>query len=117
MTSHRLLLLQLATSIKENEFTKYVPLVNKTTWEDWVTNQKCSASVAMGFGYQGVKWENGTPKDKNAPFNPVMQCVKLAVLPPHICQLGFDESMFCAIDPLSEGRDPCQVINTTLFGT
>ncbi|GJQ79385.1 hypothetical protein Trydic_g16244 [Trypoxylus dichotomus] len=103
-----LCVLKLASDINENEYTKYVPIINSSLWEDWIVGQHCRAAVAMGFGYQGIKWENGTPKDPNAPYNPIMQCVQLSIIPPDVCQLGMDETMFCAIDPLSEGRDPCQ---------
>ncbi|GJQ79388.1 hypothetical protein Trydic_g16247 [Trypoxylus dichotomus] len=103
-----LCVLQLSTDIAENDYTKYVPIVNISVFKAWNDNKDCLTSVAMGFGYQGVKYENDTPKDPNAPYNPVMQCVELSIITPEICDLGMDDSMFCAIDPLSEGRDPCQ---------
>lgn len=66
-------------------------------------------AVAMGFGYQGIKYPNETPKDSYRPYNPVMQCIVLTIPEAKTCDLGLDESMFCAIDPTSEGKDACQV--------
>ncbi|KRT84684.1 Trypsin, partial [Oryctes borbonicus] len=103
-----LCVLKLSSEILENEYTKYATIINSSLWDEWIAGQNCRAAVAMGFGYQGVKYENGTPKDRNAPFNPIMQCVQLSIIPSDVCQLAIDDTMFCAIDPLSEGRDPCQ---------
>ncbi|KRT86700.1 Trypsin, partial [Oryctes borbonicus] len=103
-----LCVLLLSTNIMENEYTKYVSIINTSAFEEWSENKECITSVAMGFGYQGVKYKNDTPKDPNTSFNPVMQCVELTVIPPDICDLGMDDSMFCAIGPLSKERDPCQ---------
>ncbi|KAK9678998.1 Trypsin [Popillia japonica] len=103
-----LCVLKLASDIMENEYIRYTSIINTNTWDEWLSIDNCKTAVAMGFGYQGIKWENGTPKNPHAAYTPMMQCVKLSILQPNICRLGLDNTMFCAIDPLFEGRDPCQ---------
>lgn len=72
--------------MKETEHVKHVRLATTSEYDQLSNEYRCNMSLAMGFGYRGVVYENGTSEPN--PSSRILQCVFQRLMSDDYCKQG-----------------------------
>ncbi|GJQ79390.1 hypothetical protein Trydic_g16249 [Trypoxylus dichotomus] len=81
-------LVELAEPLKQNEHMKFVRIPTPFIYQQLMDKKLCNMSLAMGFGYRGVVFENGTAMPTHNLENRMLQCVFQRIMNDEYCEQG-----------------------------